>query len=620
MSLRPKLNISIFVICIGITLIVIIFTRHLISSNVNLVYLETQRNSFNTTSISTPPDKISKSNGYEIIVYQSKQWRVTKHHPSGYINISFKARGSEFENLDLNVDWRKHSYLKFINENSEGKLIIATYDLIDNLPSGRRLEAVIDGIDVYSFNPSLTTQPERIARGLPIGGMDTQIYGFLYTDSSSVFCGNNICYSLEKGKTKKWNIPHINDFEFVEVTSSQHGELAAILRKKFDEQQNDATNEEFSQYWLTQLTDSGTSVISLMPGGIPYELKYNKENIPIYQVATNPQELRKVFYYDFNRLGLPGVLEFASNNMEGRIAWSQVYYLHALISIVSGKLPLFQGTQELSSARLRSQSELKFLQRFCKNYYPGFHSSRYSMDREPLIFALHLGRIAALLNRADELGIHSFECGSLSSQMVTLHSTVENIVNAKDNTMTMKYRYGYPFWADGANVPYNYISGYVEGLLSIDSEKYSFVSSLMSDLYDAEFAQKYPDTWHYWGGVGNSGWTRSEQISLNTPQWQGQDNIAHISYRNMDAKAFLSLARIKRELVPPKLIKHFRMLTEIGRLLPDMNEYWVDSRLSEFGGRVYLNSNVAHRYARSTNVYELQSQPWALDQLSSVPK
>src|SRR5690606_36557663 len=116
------------------------------------------------------------------------------------------------------------------------------------------------------------------------------------------------------------------------------------------------------------------------------------------------QELRDLFLYEKSRMRNGGLIDFGDNNLEGRVAWNQVYYLHGLLSVAHGGLA-FSSDELNDYARRRVIAEVDLIARLSETDQPGFRVKRYSLDREPLLFALHIGRIAEVLSRADRQGL-----------------------------------------------------------------------------------------------------------------------------------------------------------------------------------------------------------------------
>lgn len=503
-------------------------------------------------------------------------------------------------------------------EDKVGNLFLVSYDVIKNSPSGRRLEYVTSGIDLWRISKEKNHSLSLVAESLPLGGIDTVIYGSINEKNGNIhLAGGNVIYTIKStGKILPWKVEQLSLFEIVEI-AFENDRAAAILRKKHDGVYDGAILEEHSNYYVGLMDCSGAIINPIKEIGIPWGICRLK-GVPVYRLAKTGPEYIQVFNYDLNRMWHGGIMEYGANNLEGRIAWSQVYYLHGLLSILSGQVPHLAPDKNGILQR-RVKDELQLVISLSEKEYPGYRVKRYSIDREPLLFALHLGRIATLLVRSQKmkgLFIPGDYLEKIQQEMLSLQSTVEEkyfcIFNQK-RLPYLKYRTGYPFWADGANVPYNYVSGYVEGLLMLAKDKVvlKWLCNLLDYILLNEFNNKLPYLWRYWGGVGDIGWQEDSKTSLNTLSYSGNKNAyAHISYRTMDARALIVMFNLfpKRRLLT--LINHFRFLVENGWLYPSLNEL-----LSIAGNRVTLNEYVCKRYARSSSVSDIQNQVWAIDQL-----
>lgn len=360
-----------------------------------------------------------------------------------------------------------------------------------------------------------------------------------------------------------------------------------------------------------------TTISNQRSRGIPYHLKILPNGKPFWNMANNVLSLRELLIFDLNRMPNLGWMDFAANNYEGRIAWSQAYYLKGLLTLIDKKSGLLHiphsSIDKLINYTL--QEELQLLATLSEQKMPGYLVRRYSMDREPLLFSLHLSRIANILSYANTVypktSIFLKALRSVCSELDLAH-TVEEIKSDNHNMVVMSYKIGLPFWADGANVPYNYVSGYILGVaLSCPTKSNLMKASALIDPLLSELNPK-PLTWRYWGGLGDKGWNKSDKVSINTPEWRGNRAAkAHITYRSMDAAAIIALYRVNPALIPMSLIDHIRYLVKSGLLLPSVNQ-----ELYTINKPADLDEIVAKFYSRSTTPWEIPSQIYALDALA----
>jgi len=107
------------------------------------------------------------------------------------------------------------------------------------------------------------------------------------------------------------------------------------------------------------------------------------------------------------------------------------------------------------------------------------------------------------------------------------------------------------FWADGANVPVNYVSDYVIALIGQDDQAQMDLAESMLSTHIDLIGFPIEPSWLYWYGDGLNGWTDG---SVTTPVYDGDKYgyAAHISYRSADAAAFLKYCQVL-----PRYTKNF---------------------------------------------------------------
>ncbi len=557
-----------------------------------------------------------------VVLFQGNSWRVVREFPGGYIDVFQKgAQGIGWIPVDLKLDWRRRIHPMQIGEGRSGELLIASYDVVDNLPSGRSQGVVTNGIDVWRLDrrPSGMPEPERMHANLQIGGVDSLLYAD-FKGLPAKLCGENQCYSWTSAHDlKKWKLEGLANYEFVELIFSGE-QAAALLRQRHDDRQSGPLDANYSSYKLSKLKIDGADISSIPDEGIPWGL-YWKDGQATYHMATAKEQYRKLFLYDLARMPFSGGMSFGSNNLEGRIAWAQVYYLNGMMSVVGGAAKaLFDAPP--AGLRERVLQEVQLIADLCENSYPGYLVKRYSLDREPLESVLHLSRIASVLVRAKETSGFQLKQSCMSSlkrRLAAFDGTLEDpmkIELGKQKLPYLRLRKGIPFWADGMNVPYNYVSAYAEGVLALGADEGTKkqLGKMLEVVRQLERLDgpQYPRTWRYCGGICDEGWKREDAISVNAPSWAGNGKaLAHVSYRTMDARAILELARARPGSVDRRLVKHFHELTSTGWLLPSMNEVF-----SKSGPIALISPDVARRYARSSAPWEIQSAVWALNQLA----
>lgn len=481
-----------------------------------------------------PVIALSQGSGFEL--FRGKRWQVARRFPSGSLSIGYRSRtDAGFTELRLAGEWLARSYPMLILEGAAAELWLAVYDVVANSPSGRRLDRVANGVTIYRLLPDGLGTVKRLADGLDLGGFDTHLYGSLGPARLHV-CGANRCYSIgDGGYRQDWELAPLSSFEFVEV-AIRGTQAVAILRRKHDDRFDGEPGSSFSEYFIAEFTHTGNVRIVPVARGIPWRLRFGPFGAR-YSLASTPGDLRRLFYHDLNRLTHEGSKDLATNNLEGRIAWSQFYYLNAMVSLFNPQLEWLLPDNR-NALRARLQSELALLTQFCQDGYPGLLVRRYSYNREPLLIALHLGRVAQLLKRAEsfESAGSSRDCRHwLNDRLTQLDTTLEETYatttdDGRPGTY-VRFRRGEDFWADGVNVPYNYVSAIAGGLISLDAGNRRAAAEYMSFLVDNEFSAKRPRSWRYWWGIGDAGWSVEDGSSRNprlTRAMQGRWRISRI--------------------------------------------------------------------------------------------
>jgi hypothetical protein len=620
--IKWKYSLPLILIIFAITALIFLSKPHRLFDHQNFVSAELKIIDSDIVNLGALLPQNQDSNGGTQIIDRNG-WKILRLFPSGYLEIFHKNSSGEANRISLPVSLRKEIHPLLIIPEVD-QLIVVGYDVIRNIPSGRKLSVTQPGLDV--FVATNHQEPVRmLASGVDLGsGIDSMVYGRAASNRITL-CSENKCADIySDGRIEYWNLAALSNYEFVEV-SFDASSAYAIVRKKWDDRFNGPITQEYADYFLVKISTAGIEIERFNEIGLPYGLTV-KNGRPSYKLANTKQKLAELFIYDFLRMKNGGMIEYGDNNLEGRVAWSQVYYLNGLISAVSNEVNLLDGEIK-KILRKRIANEVNLIALLAESDYPGYRVKRYSIDREPLLFALHLGRVAQLLSRSKEEGLGSIATNKalqqLRHELLTMKLTVEHIKDCRikfDNGLkcsTLFYRRGYPFWADGINVPYNYVSGYVTGLLSVSdaTSTIHLSSELMQPLINGEHLLDLPVTWRYWYGEGQRGWDYKDGFSINTPAWKGNAagmDLAHITYRSMDAAALLMLRQKLESGLTAREIEHFKNLVQQGMLLPQLNE-----QLVQMGYGAKLDASVAKRFARSSQPWQIQSQAWALSDLVS---
>jgi hypothetical protein len=566
--------------------------------------------------VSVPMVRSLTSDTEEVVLFEAENWQLTRQFPSGYIDVYQQLSGASWHRLPLALGWRRSQIpLKVFAAEDGAELYIFSYDAVANTPSGRSLTISREGIDLYRISVSTTGEPERIASGLPLGAIDGRLFTKVSPDYVGA-CGGSRCVSISKqGQVKNWNLEGLADHEIIELVFLNEKKAFALTRLKHDDRLHGALRKPYSDFFIATLSPEAARTSVIEEDGIPWGLTIERDQ-PVLRFATTGEDLRALFVYELGLMPFNGVMEFGSTNLEGRIAWSSVYYLQAFLSLVSGEVPLLTS-YDTDRVRSRFADELAFVTRLTLTKYPNLYSKRYSVDREPIMVALHVARVLQLIARAERLGFVS-EHAALSRNRLcealrNLDSTLEESRPLATGGRWLFLKRGFPFWADGANVPYNYVTGMLAGMLEAGCISVSDSLDYLLPLLNQEFGGKdLPVRWRYWWGLGDEGWVEGDMVSVNTPAYAGNKKaLAHISYRTMDVAAVL-MSTQRGGAIPSRLSAHFRGLAMNGELFPFINEI-----LGRDGDKVSLPPMTTRRFSRAIAPWEIQNQVWALESILS---
>ena len=364
--------------------------------------------------------------------------------------------------------------------------------------------------------------------------------------------------------------------------------------------------------------------------GIPYNLRY--ENGWRLSEVTGPDDLRKMLEYDLGHKYPSGIFDLGGNNLEGRVAWSQVYYLNGFIDLVKTwesrnvDFGFLGGLQD--KMKLRLDLEMYLLDRLLDQENPGMISRRYSIDRAPVIHAVQTGRTLRLLKRyrmETDNPLHLSNYEKFLDSTRNLEGHIEVLVqagSANNYPETIPGQYfliwpkGSAFWADGCAIPYNHQNDWAGGVAygvpaaERDSLYLRAARDIVSIFLTNEQFYGSPPMdyqWRYNWGLAWQGWDTSDGISVNTPEYSGDHHMAHISYRVIDVMAVLSVGQVYPELLPGGFVSYVQGAVEKNGVYPFASE-----ELIRYGVYPSLDPDLAALYVRVKSPWELQNSAWAI--------
>lgn len=542
----------------------------------------------------------------------------------GYLAVLVE-RGGLLVPLSMDVDDRINLYLQHALVLG-GRIFAIVYDVQATLPSGRRRAAISDAHSLHELTiAGETAQLPRIGGPLPTQGIDVAMLETAAGDQRIV-CSQSQCMAL--------TLPEPGGAPVVEAVAAApsghpHAQLLelagdgraawALMQGDYDDRFVTLPPAGKPHFSLCRI--GGTQCRDVPPDRVPFRLRVEAGE-PVVDLLDGRADAERLLDHDLSRLRGNGLANFGESNLEGRIAWSAVYYLNGLITLTSSTQSgdAFPALRE--KAVRRACAEMRRLEALAASSYPWLLTKRYSLAREPIVSVVHLGRVARLGARfASELGSPAPDPSPLTADLADLRRTIEQR-RSDPARAELVIRRGVPFWADGSNVAWNIQSAWIEGLAatgslgrdaSLAGDVDRMIAHLLADERIAEV-----ETWRYGAGRLREGWQRSDLVSVNTPSWAGNKTTtetAHVSYRTMDAMGLLAARRAGRGVVPAGLVAHFRGLTEQGWLYPFTAE-----ELVLHGIAPKLSPRIARLYARSVLPWQVQSQVWALSALAREPR
>lgn len=356
--------------------------------------------------------------------------------------------------------------------------------------------------------------------------------------------------------------------------------------------------------------------------GVPYDLRVGSDGAVTWTDSSGG--LAAWLEFEIVNGAGSGALELGVNNWEGRIPWSQVYYLNGLLDIVgAGSVrPLDPATRDLlPRITTRLRIEMSTLEAVLAQV--GYESRAFTVDRSPGLFSVQTGRLALLEARyrtevADPEPLPVL--ASIARQSATLvgHEEVIDRDGMKGwvprGRAFLAWPKGSKFSYDGVNVPYNHQNEWAQGVLrsgrATPAEKATAddILSFFADRVLRPSGGRFPEsgTWPYWWGVASDGWTESDGVSVNHPSYPGDRGEAWISFRTIDVESLLVWSAGLPADAAARLRESAVGLLVAGKLLPH-----VASTLAVSGEVPDVPAEVVHRFGRATTASELADAFWA---------
>jgi len=408
----------------------------------------------------------------------------------------------------------------------------------------------------------------------------------------------------------------------IEAVATPEGPVALCARKP--EGSPDARSGSFFLVGPNNL-----QLPALLDQGLPFNLVYKNGRVAIEHAKT-ANDLRRMFAKDVATSQQSGWLEYGVSNTEGRIAWSQIYYLNGFLDIllltardadmkdVFGPL-----TDEIRARVLKEMAEIN------KHYASGeFRTRAFTVDRSATLFAVQTSRLLLLMLRVrDELGDETAisELPSLRHAVSKLEKHIEVLDYGVEpprwmprDAPSLVWPKGSQFYFDGVSVPFNHQNEWAYALAKAvdgpsDPIKVEAQDIIKHFIRRITSGGSLPATgeWNYWWGRAYDGWTKDNDISINRPEYAGDLGRAWISFRTIDSMSLMAAAKSMDGATRETVYASVRALLSAGKLYPFANY-----ELVQGGQKPVLSCDTARAYARITSPWEIESAAWAMLRLA----
>jgi hypothetical protein len=466
-------------------------------------------------------------------------------------------------------------------------------------------------------------------------------FGGRYEDSSNIltavqgdtlyFCSDRTCYGVrsDSGATELTSTDLGEHIRILELAAT--GDDLALLCQDMREPAlaRGVAYPDVNPFIIVELRSAKRTTFD-DPAIVPYKLRCEDGGLT-YSTLDGPQDLAELLLLDLRQADSSGVMKLGCNNEEGRVPWAQVYYLNGMLDFLRdwgepADQALAAALAPLrDSIRRRLDLEMWLIDRLLDDGEPGMSSRRYSYDRIPAVYAVQTGRTLRLFERylselPDSLPLRNY--ASFKSAIRGLRGHIETMVLSPDGddwvqpgNYFLRWPRGSEFPFDGLPLPFNHQNDWAAGAtydgdaalrdMPVGRAAHDVVELLL----DIECFRRQPPAnyqWHYWWGKAREGWSPAENVSLHTPEYPGDQSMAHISYRSIDAMAILTVGRVYSDLATEDVVSYLRDAVEEGGVYP-----FVAEEFAPLGELPRISRGLALHYLRMDADWNLQNAFWA---------
>ena len=366
--------------------------------------------------------------------------------------------------------------------------------------------------------------------------------------------------------------------------------------------------------------------------GVPFNLRKQK-NDAVYDILDKENRL-SLYVHDIVNNHCSGLMDFGCNNIEGRMAWSQIYYLNGFLDA----LEIYQCSSNGSFLAPVINDIVKrlYMEVIVSDNIinlVSYKSKAFTKNRSLALFSVQSSRLLLLYDRC----MKTFSNMKLKTDLISLRQQIlrlEDHIECFDNQIeysagrvktSKSYWYlawpkGCDFPFDGVGVPYNHQNEWAYSLFettSADAGKEELEKPLDIIQFYRELMLKddrFPDVdkWAYWYGLAENGWEKD--ISTNIPAYKGNKSLAWISFRTIDVMSVLAALPYCNSLNEKKLLESTFDLVKNGEIYP-----FAARSVLEHGKNIAFNHDTVSYYRRAVVPYELSNSIWVLAADDRVP-
>ncbi len=274
-------------------------------------------------------------------------------------------------------------------------------------------------------------------------------------------------------------------------------------------------------------------------------------------------DLRSMFMFDISRAQNGGVLDLGADNVEGRVPWGQAYYLWGFMDLLylaaNDRVAYELFGPLIPDVKHRLDLEIYLIDGLLGSEL-GFKTKGFTIDRSPALFAVQTGRLVVLIERylrevPNPIALRNYE--RFRFNMLHLRHHIDSLATQGESERWiaagkhyLRWPKGSAFFFDGAPVPFNHQNEWAYGVFEVTRQAAANTRArplqAANDVIEHFLRHVAPDgrlpksgEWDYWWGRAYEGWTTSDGVSVNRPEYAGDRGKAWISFKTIDVMSVL---------------------------------------------------------------------------------